>query len=285
MKAETLYRLIRSQIQHEEPGFAVGAQIPSEAELCEKYQVARGTIRAALQRLADDGYLRAGQGKQRVVQRQQPLRMQRLLIPSSNYDAVRSSPSFGEYLQALGQEPDDFVIEYPTKVSCRELAAKEPRFDVSPRVSEALEIDPEAEVTYSLRVRKTKDGPIAMHWAVVPVSILAEIPHSSLVPGGLTAFYNEHKIFRTGVHTSYSPSRASRFEADHLFVSTGAPLLEEKRVSYHVPPGRVKRVPYEFLLALYSERLALTFDWEDPPTPAAGPRRRDAARGATRSRK
>jgi hypothetical protein len=211
--------------------------------------------------------------------------MQRLLIASRNYNEARRSPSFGEYLQTLGQEPHDFVIEYPGKTACRELPAKEPRFDVRPRVSEELRIDAEAQVSYSLRVRHTKDGPIALQWAVVPTRVLPEIPHSRLVPGGLTALYVEHKIIRTHARSSYVPTRASRFEADHLHVSTGAPLLEEKRVSYYAPPGGSKEAPFEYLLALYSERVALMFEWMDPPPQSPAARRPRAAAKSSRSRK
>src|SRR5436305_7592376 len=107
MNAETLYRILLAEIEGGKR--PVHSPMPTEAALCAQYQLARGTVRAALQRLADEGYLRAGQGRQRVVQQNEPLRMARLELPSKSYEdspgrgrgavrtrgaVVRRSPSF-----------------------------------------------------------------------------------------------------------------------------------------------------------------------------------------------
>ena len=154
--------------------------------------------------------------------------------------------------------------------------AEEPRFDVGTHVSEALQIKPNTKVHWILRLRLGDEDPVALQWAVVVASLVPDVQQSSLVPGGLTQLYEQHGIQRDRVSTVYCPTRASKSEATYLRVGTGAPLIEERRVSYCRPGGR-KELPYEYLLCLYPERVALTFDWQDALTVAA-PRRRGTAK-------
>jgi len=55
-------------------------------------------------------------------------------------------------------------------------------------------------------------------------------------------------------------TRATRGEGDFLRVGAGAPLLEEHRVSYSVKPDG-KEIPFEYLLAVYTEGVTLLFEW------------------------
>jgi hypothetical protein len=52
-------------------------------------------------------------------------------------------------------------------------------------------------------------------------------------------------------------------EPTYLGLTVGTPLLEGRRVSYDRASGE----PYEYLVSLYSERVALTFEWLDAPRP------------------
>jgi DNA-binding GntR family transcriptional regulator len=272
MSSEMLYRILRSRIENGQ--LPVGSEMPTEEKLTETYRLSRGTVRVALQRLADDGYLRAGQGRKRVIQRRTPLRLERLRIASKQYSefalsaprgsSSRRSPSFGEYLRSLDLRPADIVLHSTSGVACYTLA-EEPRFDVGAHVSEALQISPGAMVHWILRLQ----------WAVIVASLVPDVPQDFLVPGGLTQLYEQRGIRRDRVSTSYCPTRATKSEATYLRVGTGAPLIEERRVSYCRQSGR-KEVPYEYLLCLYPERVALTYDWLDALTVPTPRRRRKA---------
>jgi GntR family transcriptional regulator len=283
MKAEVLYQILRAQIEAER--YPVGAPLPPEQALGAEYQAARGTVRAALQRLADEGYIRAGQGRQRVVQRRQPLRLERIPIPSvvvpgqtvpaRRQPTAPGLPSLGGYLKQAGLEPEDIVLQSATRQPCQALA-REPRFDQPIPVSDELQISPQSEVISFLRVRQARNEALCLQWAVVPAAILPVVPLASLVPGGVAELYQQRQIVRLRLRATYAPTRASKQEADYLRLSPGAPLLEERRVSYALNPKSGSEQPYEYMVTLYTEQVALVLDWLDPRyTP---PRKRSGAR-------
>lgn len=291
MSSEMLYRILRSEIENRK--LAVGDEMPTESELCDRHHLSRGTIRVALQRLADEGYIRAGQGRKRTVQRRQPLKLERLNVSSTNYpeSAVRTrgsqarrSPSFGDYIGSLDMKPADIVLRSETSIPCYSLA-EEPRFDLGGQVSEDLEIKPGIKVHWFLRLRLGDDEPVALQWAVVVASLVSEVSLDCLVPGGLTRVYEQQGIHREEVYSTYCPTRASKNEATYLRVATGAPLIEERRVSYCRSGGK-ERVPYEYLVSLYTERVALTFNWADTEqaTIRARPKKRKTTARGTEKR-
>ncbi|QSB14036.1 winged helix-turn-helix transcriptional regulator [Natronosporangium hydrolyticum] len=63
------YREIATALRERIAGgeFAPGAALPSEADLCEQYAVARNTLRRALDQLAADGLIVTHPGRGRVV--------------------------------------------------------------------------------------------------------------------------------------------------------------------------------------------------------------------------
>lgn len=268
MTTDMLYQILRGRIQ--DGSYAVNQPLPTEALLQNEFKAARGTVRAALQRLLEEGYLSVGEGRKRLVQRKAPLRMARLRISSKQDEngrrvtQVRSS-SFGTYLKRLELKPRDDVIRAPIRIPCHALS-EEPRFSAT-EVARELRIDLDDEVYWIERLRLADEEPLTLQWAVIPVQILqrGQSPREFMFPGGLTEFYRTQGIERRRVVTAYMPTRASKTEADFLRLgAAGAPLIEERRVSSFEKHAGGKLVPYEYLISLYTERVALTFDWVDP---------------------
>jgi GntR family transcriptional regulator len=85
-----LYREIEAAIRADiETGtYAVGADLPTEAEFCEKYDVSRVTIREALRRIEDAGLIERQQGRVSRLTSRSP---QRAFVPSgpSEMDVLR----------------------------------------------------------------------------------------------------------------------------------------------------------------------------------------------------
>src|SRR5262245_16857964 len=100
MTTEMLYQRLRGRIQ--DGTYPMNEALPTEAALQEEFKAARGTVRAALQRLVDDGLVFLGEGRKRLVQRAASLRNTKIRIASR-------SPSLTEYIQSLPGKPRDEV--------------------------------------------------------------------------------------------------------------------------------------------------------------------------------
>jgi DNA-binding GntR family transcriptional regulator len=103
----------------------------------------------------------------------------------------------------------------------------------------------------------------------VPTKIIDRVDPDDLYPGGLTKLYRaKYHIVRATVDAHYHATMATKDEARDLRIESGAPLIEEHRVSYCLRKGIDNSVskgtaPYEYLVSLYSDRVSLDFGWAD----------------------
>lgn len=80
-----------------------GSRLPSETELCKKYEVSRITIRRSLQDMVDTGYLIRKQGKGTFVKTR---KIKRSLITVDGYT---------EYMKKIGKNPQRKIVEKQIK--------------------------------------------------------------------------------------------------------------------------------------------------------------------------
>ena len=71
LRYRSLYEALKQAIAAGE--LPVGEKLPTEDELCRKYQVSRHTVRTALRDLAEDGLIASRQGSRSVVIKQAPV--------------------------------------------------------------------------------------------------------------------------------------------------------------------------------------------------------------------
>lgn len=277
--AESIYQVLRTKIMGGE--LQAGSSLPSEQELCQEHRVARGTIRTALARLAEEGYVQGTRGTRRTVRNARPLERPTLRIfPSSETLTVvplqkvggLTSPGFGSYLHDSGCNPRDEKIVLPAKLRCADVTHLPRLFGED--AAKRLRIQSNDLVIWFLRLRWANDEPVALQWVVVPAAIVPEVSAADLCPGGVTRLYHEtYHIHRERCEAQYRPTRATREEAAHLRLERAAPLIEERRVSFCAPPREKEPVPYEYLISLYTDRLSLDFHWVEQPATTAAPAR------------
>ncbi len=106
-----LYEILKEEI--ESSMIAPGEQIPTEAELIDKYNVSRITVRNALKKLTEDNYVVRYKGKGSFV-------------PDKQYKrSLNSTQSFSEMCRELGYKPGAHVIK-----CCIEDASKDDIVDL-----------------------------------------------------------------------------------------------------------------------------------------------------------
>lgn len=112
--------------------WARGAQIPTEAELCEAYDVSRVTVRQALALLVRDGLLVRGRGRGTFVK-------------EANLTAApRSVSSFSAELRELGMKPGSRILHTEIVPAAPEIAAE-------------MDVEVDSELI-SIRRLRTADG-------------------------------------------------------------------------------------------------------------------------------
>ena len=125
---------LREKIYSKEWG--VRTRIPSEHELMEQYDVARGTVRRALKILVDEGLLVQEQGRGTFVAE-----------PGISHPAGVRPLSFAKSLHDQGREFETHVVEKTLEPAPVDVARE-------------LEIRPEDEVMFVRRVRTVADEPV-----------------------------------------------------------------------------------------------------------------------------
>ena len=179
-------------------------RLPSDAELCERFDVSRMTARQAVQLVVNEGlvYRTRGHGTFRS-----PRRIHRIL----------GSPlSFTENMKARGLRASSRVLE---------LGAAQP----APADVEALAIDSDSAVIVLERLRFANEIPMAIERAVIS-PILGSVLDRDLSSTSLHAVFESLGHSPMRVHATVSARRSIKRERELLHQSSTGVVLVERRV-------------------------------------------------------
>lgn len=115
-------------------------QLPSESELCDKYSVSRITIRKALQKLSEDGYLTRRQGKGTYVTN---IKIEKELI---------SFNSYSQYIENIGEIPKNKILSKETI----------PASYLSKEIVNSLKVDSETPILELKRLHYISEEPFVL---------------------------------------------------------------------------------------------------------------------------
>lgn len=207
----SMYNNIKEQIlnQIHTGVYEVGGKLPTEAELCETFQVSRTTIRLALNELEFQGIVERTQGKGTFVKRKE---MQLVQTRSFTEDVLNNG-----------------MLPWHKLVSASVVPAEPP-------LDEYLKVPAKSPVTELTRVRYADDVPLLYEttyvpWHVAP-GLATEYTESS---GSLFEFLKgryEIKIDRSV--EQLKPVLADKNVAKWLGVKEGSPCLQVKTFTYGV---------------------------------------------------
>ena len=215
MQKKHKYWEIKEKIKKDilEQKYKKGESIPSERELASIYDVTRVTVQKAMANLVQEGYIERIHGKGMFV----------LKNTANN-------------IYVLNNEKSDSILGFSrefqgrVKVTSRLLTFTTVKADAV--LAQHLEIEPEEEVWFILRVRLLDGKPVLIEDSNIPLKVIATIPQSILEEGSLYGYIEEF----TGNKISDADSliEADLFDdelAGLLDIAPGLPMLKITEVT------------------------------------------------------
>lgn len=186
-----------------------GDQIPGEPELCHLFDVSRTVVRQALNELRVEGLITRIKGKGTFVAE-----------PKISESLVQRLTGFHQDMVDRGHRP-------VTKVLSRQVAP------ANAKVAEHLGLEQGTLVIDIERLRFVQDEPIALVTTYLPYALCPELAQADLSNQSLYAFLEKEcgLVIARGRRVIEAVP-ASEYEAHHLQVKKGAPLILLDSVSY-----------------------------------------------------
>jgi GntR family transcriptional regulator len=213
--------MLEKQIRSGE--YAIGARLPSERELAQRYEVSRMTARQALRALAQEGVTYSRVGKGTFVS-----------APKFNQE-LQSLTSFSEDMRQRGITASSHVISAETHPAAAEIAKR-------------LRLLPGAEIIVLRRVRLADNWPLALETTHIPHHLCPGLlekhnfEHDSLYEV-LRREYNWTLVWADQVIETRLPEES---ECRVLNLDQKTPILKFTRVTYNEHDE-----PVEFVRSVY----------------------------------
>jgi GntR family transcriptional regulator len=230
---EVIADSLREQIRLGE--LSLGVPLPSESQLCERWNSSRGPVRQALATLRTEGLIAGGRGKPPVV------------CTSSVGQPFDTLLSYSAWAHSMGRTPGQRTLELALRPADEQAAS-------------ALRVDPGVPVVQVLRLRYLDGERAMLERATFAESVGRRLFDFDCDSGSLWAYLLSQGVRIAGASHVIDAIAADAVDAEHLAVPDGAPLLRQQRTT-HGPDGEV--IEYHddrYLPAKVSFTLQNTFD-------------------------
>ncbi len=210
---------LKESIENEE--WIPNSLIPSEAQLCEKYKVSRGTVRQALSQLVREGLLYRKQGKGTFVA--EPKVIQQLNV----------FHSVAQDIKGKGLKPFSQILQ-------------KDKILPNSHIKKILNLK-EGEMVFKIEALKVVDNeePLTLETTYLVEKFLRDLNKLDKEEMTKVPFYNviieKYKVKITGVKETFEPVLVNEFEAKRLHIIPGSLALMIKRITY-----TADGVPFEF---------------------------------------
>lgn len=183
-------------------------QLPSEREICERYNVSRATVRQAMQEMEQEGYIYRSHGKGTFVA---PQRV--------NQELLRFY-SFTEEMKKIGKSPSSKVLDFEV-VACEK------------KISKKLEISENAKVYKILRLRLADNKPMMIETTYLPYERFPDMKREELEGMAMyDIFAQKYAVKITSAKEKFQPVVTNGEEAKYLKVGKEIPSLKIERYTY-----------------------------------------------------
>ncbi len=183
-------------------------KLPTEKELCERFNISRVTVRQALQELENEDYIYKIQGKGTFVS---PKRLQQDLLKFY---------SFTNEMKKIGKTPSTKVLDFKI-------------IEPNKKISEILRINEDEQAYKFVRLRSSDNVPMMLETSYIPYNLFPGISKKSLEENPLysilideynTDFSKAEEIFRATLITEE--------EAEILNYISGSSAILLERYTY-----------------------------------------------------
>lgn len=191
---------------------AIGASLPSEADLMRSFGVSRGPVRQAVAALRSEGLIAVSRGR-----------------PPRVIGTVASQPlvnflSFSEWAKSAHRTPGQKTVE----------TARRP---VSPAAADALELEAGEPVVEVLRVRSLDDKAVMIERTTFVMDVGRHLFDFDPDSGSIFAHLRSCGVDLNSARHTFDAVAAEEADAEYLGVELGSPLLRERRITFD-PSGR-----------------------------------------------
>ena len=202
---------------------AVGDQLPTEAWLCERYDISRTVVRQALSDLEREGLVSRIKGKGTYVS-----------APKLAENVIQSLTSLHEDLAARGERLETRVLRLEVQ-------------PISSHVAEMLQLPESERIVLLERLRVLNGEPLVVTAAHMPYALCAPILDLDMTQRSLFETYERELGFKLHRGTRAVEARAAGNEiAEQLGIEEGAPVLAFSGVTF-IEDGR----PIEYFVGMH----------------------------------
>ena len=226
------YRAIERAMRQRLAKLAPGAELPSDAELCEEFGVSRMTARHAMHHLAQEGLLFRAPGRGTFV------------AEAPTHRRANSLLSFSNEMRRQGRVPTSRIVGRALRAPTREEALR-------------LQLKQGEKVLWLKRIRLADGEPLALESTRLNRRTAAAVLRASLERESLHAVLVRAGFPPTKGRATIDAEAATADDARWLQMRKGDPMLVERRVIVD-DQGR----PLEFTESRYpADRYALDVDF------------------------
>ncbi|QCU78220.1 GntR family transcriptional regulator [Citricoccus sp. SGAir0253] len=202
---EEITAYLRSAISSQE--FAPGDPLPSESELCQRFETSRGPVRQAMAALRAEGLISSGRGRRTIVLD---------TVPTQSFDGVIS---YSEWCRQSGFEPG-------------QLTQSVTRRPADPALAAALEIEPRTPVVSVFRLRLLNGRPAMVERLNYPLEVGRHLLTFDTDSGSIYQHLIDSGVDINNATRTIDAIGADADDAQLLGVAEGAPLLRVRRRAF-----------------------------------------------------
>ena len=181
----------------------VGDLLPSEAELCDKFEISRNTVRQAIGELEDEGLVVRKRGRGTFV-----------ADPATNRRGVRYS--FTTEVSSMGKVPSSTLVDFAVEVP-------------KPTVCEKMELREGTPVYCFTRVRNVDGEPLILETSYYPQYIYPNLTRDMLQTHSFYSLLYHVGVVPFAAEDSYEAVTLGEYEAKLLGCVPGAAAFHHQR--------------------------------------------------------